>query len=121
MLGYRSMYFGSLRDRGCFFFLVRLPLTLFTAILISRIDDFLQRVRAYVRQQHDRVQETWQLQFHIYDGRNKDASLRTDIVPEEVFLIGEVLAETQVMATALADTARIATVVSDAECQVDFC
>ncbi|KIW68419.1 hypothetical protein PV04_04367 [Phialophora macrospora] len=94
VLGYRSMYFGSLRD----------------PILISQLDDFLVRVKAYVSQQHDGVQENWQLKFHTYDGRNKDAPSKTDVIPGEVFLIGEVLAETQSLATALADTARIATV-----------
>lgn len=35
-----------------------------------------------------------------------------DVQPDEVFIIGEVLAETQELATAVADTARVATIVS---------
>jgi hypothetical protein len=120
MLGYRSMYFGSLRDRECILFLARLQLTPFTAILISQLDDFLVRVETYVSQQHDGVQETWQLKFHTYDGRNKDAPSKTDVIPGEVFLVGEVLAETQNLATALADTARIATVVSRSNFRFDL-
>ncbi len=111
ILGHRSMYFGSLRDRRVRTSCVKLSLTPPAAILIGQIDDFLERVRAYVLQQHDGVQEAWKLEFHTFDGNNRDSPAKSDMRPGEVFLIGEVLAETQVLATALADTARIATVV----------
>ncbi|KAJ9617230.1 hypothetical protein H2200_000951 [Cladophialophora chaetospira] len=93
-LGYRSMYFGSLRD----------------PILISQLDNFLGRVRAYVQQQHEGIEEAWKLEFHTYDGRSKDFPARSDVLPGEVFLIGEVLAKTQDLAASLADTAAIATI-----------
>jgi hypothetical protein len=69
-------------------------------------------VRGYVAQQHHVAPETWKLEHHKYDGRRKDSPLRSDLAPDEVFLVGEVMAETQALAGALADTARVATVVS---------
>ncbi|EXJ69917.1 uncharacterized protein A1O5_06990 [Cladophialophora psammophila CBS 110553] len=93
VLGYRSMYFGSLRD----------------PILLNQIDDFLVRVKGYVRQQHG-TQDSWHLAFHIYDGKHKDIASELPRAPGEIFLIGEAMAGTQALATALADTARIATI-----------
>ena len=59
-------------------------------------------VKEYVRQQQSDAQGAWKLVFHKYGG--KDA--------EELVLIGEALADTQALATAVADTARVATIVS---------
>ena len=73
-------------------------------------------MKAYVQQQHIGIQESWELDFHVHDGKNQDI-ISDNIVPGEIFVIGEALAESQELATALADTARIATVVSFVEPQ----
>lgn len=69
-------------------------------------------MKAYVRQQTDETLGSWQLEFHKYDGKNAPYTSKTKNLPEKVFLIGEALADNQALATTVADTARIATIVS---------
>jgi len=83
-----------------------------SAILIGQLDDFLGRVTSYVQYQQRGVQESWKIDFHTYKGGSSGSNIEKGAVAEEVFLIGEALAETQALATAVADTARIATIVS---------
>lgn len=54
----------------------------------------------------------WKLDFHTYGGRRRVNGEWVDLQPDEVFIIGEVLAETQALATIVCDTARVATIVS---------
>lgn len=69
------------------------------------------RVKAYVAQ-NQVDQGVWKLDFHTYGRTGRVDGQRVDLQPDEVFIIGEALAETQSLATAVADTARVATVVS---------
>ncbi|KAK6221103.1 hypothetical protein LQW54_001676 [Pestalotiopsis sp. IQ-011] len=82
VVGFRTMFMGSIKD----------------PILIRQIDDFVTRIRDYVDTQHRDSSGWWKVDFHVH-GRNTD----------EVFLVGEALADTQVLATSVASTARIAT------------
>ncbi|ETS87268.1 hypothetical protein PFICI_01096 [Pestalotiopsis fici W106-1] len=82
VVGYRTMFMGSIRD----------------PILISQIDQLIARIKEYVGIQHVDTSERWKVDFHVH-GRNTD----------EIFLVGEALADTQALATSIASTARIAT------------
>ncbi|GME64463.1 Caib baif family enzyme [Neofusicoccum parvum] len=88
-IGYRTMYMGSVRD----------------PILISQLDNLIERVKGYAAMQHREVSGCWELDFHIY-GRQGNASASDS----GVFLVGEVLASSQHLATSVASTARIATI-----------
>ena len=81
--GYRTLFLGSFGD----------------PILTSQLDDFLYRVQVYVQQQHHDVHESWKLHLHHY-GES----------PAQVCVIGEALADTQMLASSIASTARIACV-----------
>ncbi|KAI1873706.1 uncharacterized protein JN550_002975 [Neoarthrinium moseri] len=83
VVGYRTMYMGSIRD----------------PILINQLDNILQLIKSYVASQHAGTSGKWELDFHIH-GKNT----------EEVFLVGEALAESQSLATSIASTARVATI-----------
>lgn len=67
--------------------------------------DLLPRIRAYVKEQHPDSGE-WEIDFHQY---GKDQS--TPAGPGEMFIICEVLAETQSLAASLAAKARVAMIV----------
>ena len=86
--GYRSLFMGSFSD----------------PILISRLPNFLDRVKQYVGQQHPRADAHWDVDFHIYgfDRDNATASAK------QVFIVCEAVAETQQMASSVAATARVA-------------
>ncbi|KAI1088377.1 hypothetical protein F5B19DRAFT_471665 [Rostrohypoxylon terebratum] len=91
IIGYRSMFMGSFRD----------------PILIKQLDSLLDIVKGYAADQHSDVSEKWQLDFHIYGKQDENA---TGTPSSEVFIIGEVLAATQELATSIAATARIAVI-----------
>lgn len=91
VLGYRATFFGGFRD----------------PILISQIDDFLTRVKEYVK---SRVSFPFGLEFHQY-GRNAvmgPLEPEADILPREVGICGEVWAPTQDQATHVSSIARLA-------------
>lgn len=90
VIGNRTIFMGSFCD----------------PILIQQLPSFLARVKAYVSQQHTHVHETWSMEYHIYgfDPKFPRKSLG------EVFIVGEVLAETQALATSVASCARVACV-----------
>ncbi|KAI0476298.1 hypothetical protein GGR56DRAFT_693645 [Xylariaceae sp. FL0804] len=94
VVGYRSMYMGSMRD----------------PILISQIDGLTQRIKAYVADQHRTSQGTWELDFHYYGKPDKPSQPQTasDVPPPELFIIGEVLASSQDLADSVAATAKVA-------------
>ncbi|KAL1616687.1 hypothetical protein SLS54_008254 [Diplodia seriata] len=83
-VGWRTMFMGSCRD----------------PILIDQRDVLLERVKAYVAAQHRDSAGSWQLGFHVYGAGSP-----------EIFIVGEALASSQQLATSVANTARIATIV----------
>ncbi|XDG08102.1 hypothetical protein ABKA04_007717 [Annulohypoxylon sp. FPYF3050] len=91
IIGYRSMFMGSFRD----------------PILIKQLDSLLDIVRGYAADQHSDVPEKWELDFHIYGNQDENATATSS---QEVFIIGEVLATSQELATSIAATARIAVI-----------
>ncbi|KAF2823830.1 hypothetical protein CC86DRAFT_408850 [Ophiobolus disseminans] len=92
VVGYRAQMMGSFRD----------------PILIGQLDSYLERVKGYVALQHEDMEGTWELGFHVY-GQHQVSSRSSDTgQPSEVFIIGEALASTQQMATNVACMARIA-------------
>ncbi|KAL7621705.1 hypothetical protein AAE478_009032 [Parahypoxylon ruwenzoriense] len=87
MIGYRSMFIGSVRD----------------PILIKQLDSLTATVKSYVADQHSHFPGTWEFDFHFYGKPETGA----ESVSREVFLIGEALASSQDLATSVAYTARI--------------
>uniref|UniRef100_A0A8H7N5C4 Uncharacterized protein n=1 Tax=Bionectria ochroleuca TaxID=29856 RepID=A0A8H7N5C4_BIOOC len=72
-------------------------------ILISQLDWFLQSVKGFAGSQHSHVKEKWDIGFHTYGFNEHD----TEYVPSEVFIVAEVIAESQEVATSLASTVRV--------------
>lgn len=54
----------------------------------------------------------WKLGFHTYGRSGRVKGQKVELLPDEVFIVGEALADTQALATAVCDTARVATIVS---------
>ncbi|TPX15866.1 uncharacterized protein E0L32_000200 [Thyridium curvatum] len=80
--GYRTVFMGSFGD----------------PILIKQLPKLLSDIKAYVALQHRHVtNEKWEIGFHTYGGEASG----------EVFLVGEALADSQVLATSVASTARV--------------
>ncbi|EPE33569.1 hypothetical protein GLAREA_06582 [Glarea lozoyensis ATCC 20868] len=97
IIGYRTLLMGGFRD----------------PILIKGIDSFLERAKAYVKQQHKESPGTWELDWHVYGVDGIMGSLEPgdpSYQPREVFLVGEALASSQELATSVASCARIACV-----------
>jgi hypothetical protein len=84
--GFRTLMMGSFRD----------------PILIPQIHDFLSVIKTTMAQQHTHIEESWDIGWHVY-GLNGNAQP----VAKEVFVVGEVIAESQAVATSLASTARV--------------
>ena len=110
IVGYRSSYMGSIKDRESSRTRCRQKrmavLTVFTAIFIGQLDSILQRIKEYVAQQHKDVEGTWDLDWHVYGQHQTTA----DGQLAEVFLIGEALGSTQELANSVTSTARVGTV-----------
>ncbi|KAH6658033.1 hypothetical protein BKA67DRAFT_204926 [Truncatella angustata] len=83
VIGYRTIFIGSIKD----------------PIMIAQLDTILSRIKEYVASQHTRDSGLWNLDFHVH-GRDT----------EEIFLVGESLANSQRLATSVASTARVATI-----------
>ncbi|KAI1635265.1 hypothetical protein F4809DRAFT_651336 [Biscogniauxia mediterranea] len=92
VIGYRTIFMGSIRD----------------PILISQIDVLLERVKEYAAQQHRGQAGNWELDFHTYGKPSEPAQTLSVGDSPEVFLIGEVLASTQELATSVASAAKVA-------------
>lgn len=93
LLGYRTIFIGGIRD----------------PILISQIDDFLERVREYTHDLFPALDqsEKCRLAYHIY-GRNAvmgplEAKTATG---HEIGVMGEVMAETQELSHTIANNVR---------------
>lgn len=98
--GYRSIFMGSFCD----------------PILLAQLPVLLGQIKKYVAQQHSHLDaNTWDLDFHVYDGKDhdgEDAGMPPVAIPQDpppgvVFIVGEALAPTQAEATSLASAARI--------------
>ncbi|KAN0112183.1 protein of unknown function (DUF4387) domain containing protein [Hyaloscypha variabilis] len=89
--GFRTLMIGSFRD----------------PILIPQIRSFLAAVKEYVKQNHEHITESWDLDWHVYGEGYSD---REGIfrAPKEVFVVAEAIAESQLVASSLASSARIA-------------
>ncbi|RBA09103.1 hypothetical protein FPRO05_07383 [Fusarium proliferatum] len=93
-LGYRTIFIGGIRD----------------PILISQIDDFLERVRKYTQNLFPELDksDSCRLIYHIYGKNGVMGPLETQAVskPHEIAVLGEVVAPTQDMAYTIANNAR---------------
>jgi len=95
--GYRSIFMGAFRD----------------PILIGQLDSILDRIKEYVSRGNCKSAGKFELGFHAY---GKDGVMgilepgNPSYLPREVFLVGEVLATTQTIATDIASSARVACV-----------
>ncbi|OTA58906.1 hypothetical protein K449DRAFT_415674 [Hypoxylon sp. EC38] len=92
IIGYRSMFMGSVRD----------------PILIKQFDSLIETIKGYAADQHSQAAGEFQLDFHLY-GKQDDKAASTS-PSQEIFIIGEVLASSQELATSVAATARIAVI-----------
>lgn len=80
--------------------------------MIKQLDSLTEVVKRYAADQHEHVPGTYEFDFHFYgkeDGNAEDASAQQS---PEVFLIGEVLASSQELATSVASTGKIGITVS---------
>lgn len=81
------------------------------AILIGQLDNYLERIKGYIKSQHEDEDGTWELDFHVYGQHQVSKLPETEGQPGEVFIIGEALASSQALATRVACLARIAATV----------
>ena len=94
-LGYRTIFIGGIRD----------------SILISQIDDFLERVRKYTQKLFPGLDksEGFRLIYHVY-GKNGVMGplepLAEKVQPHEVAVLGEVVAPTSELSHTVAQNAR---------------
>ncbi|KAF5530112.1 Formyl-coenzyme A transferase [Fusarium mexicanum] len=93
-LGYRTIFIGGIRD----------------PILISQIDDFLERVRKYTQNLFPELDksDSCRLFYHVYGKNGIMGPLETQALanPHEIAFLGEVIAPTQGMAYTNANNAR---------------
>lgn len=69
-------------------------------------------MKQYVRIQCSHIEGTFDLDWHIYGKDQVSAHPEHVGQPSEIFLVGEALASSQELATSVAHTARVATIVS---------
>ncbi|KAK0663268.1 Formyl-CoA:oxalate CoA-transferase [Lasiodiplodia hormozganensis] len=92
-LGYRTVFVGGIRD----------------PILISQIDDFLDRVRKYTQKLFPELDQSegCRLIFHIYGRNGVMGPLEPRPIPShEIAVVGEVVAPTQELSHTIANNAR---------------
>ncbi|KAI1270326.1 hypothetical protein F5Y18DRAFT_367920 [Xylariaceae sp. FL1019] len=92
-LGYRTIFIGGIRD----------------PILISQIDDFLEKVRVYTQKLFPDLDqsEKCRLIYHVYGKNGVMGPLESTIgSPHEIAVLGEVVAPTQEMSHTIANNAR---------------
>lgn len=93
-LGYRTVFFGGIRD----------------PVLIGQLRDFLGRVRSYVQERFLDLDksESCRLIYHVYGQNGVMGPLETQANGDthEIGILGEVVAPTQVLASAIANSAR---------------
>lgn len=92
-LGYRTIFIGGIRD----------------PILISQIDDFLERVRQYTQGLFPELDQTdnCRLIYHVYGKNGVMGPLEpAQATPHEIAVLGEVVAPTQELSHTIANNAR---------------
>ncbi|KAL7904467.1 CoA-transferase family III domain-containing protein [Trichoderma velutinum] len=92
-LGYRTIFIGGIRD----------------PILISQIDDFLERVRTYTKSLFPELDksEKCRLIYHVYGKSGVMGPLETaEATPHEIAILGEVVAPTQELSHTIANNVR---------------
>ena len=90
ILGYRSMWQGSFRD----------------PVLISQIDDFMERCQKHVELKFKDAK--FEMAFKIYGKNGTMGPMEPDpSVGKEIFLLGEIQADDQILATQIANSARV--------------
>jgi hypothetical protein len=75
--------------------------------LIQQLDTLIARIRQYLDQQHAEQIGQFKAHFHTYGQGQSDAS-----GPGEVFVVAEVLANTQELANSVVSKARVGMIVS---------
>ncbi|OAP64841.1 hypothetical protein AYL99_00813 [Fonsecaea erecta] len=95
VIGYRNLFIGSFRD----------------PILIGQIHEYLEAGKNRVARQHRDMDAKWTLDFHIYGAPETGAAGSTcndeTWTSKEVFIVGEVLADSPALAKSVASTARV--------------
>jgi hypothetical protein len=89
IIGYRTMFMGSIRD----------------PILIGQLQEFLKTGRKLISDQYLLSAGGWKLGWHLTGLEQAEAT--PGFVPKKVFIVGEVLADTQELATEVAHAARV--------------
>jgi hypothetical protein len=90
VLGYRSMWLGSFRD----------------PILISQIDDFQARLKEHVFAKFP--EHEFEIALKAYGKNGTMGPLEMDTtVAKEIFLMGEIMADNQILATQIANVGRV--------------
>jgi hypothetical protein len=96
VIGFRTLFFGSFVD----------------PILTGQIHEYLDAVKARCAAQHKDMEGKWKLDFHIHGAPAKQSEPGgVDIVDNpdagEVFIVGEVLADSPTLSKSIASTARV--------------
>ncbi|KIW34301.1 uncharacterized protein PV07_01088 [Cladophialophora immunda] len=95
VIGFRNLFIGSFKD----------------PILIGQIHEYLEVGKNRCARQHRDMDGKWKLDFHIYGApeRRADGLTSTDEIwnSKEVFIVGEVLADSPTLAKSVASTARV--------------
>lgn len=95
LLGYRTVFFGGIRD----------------PILIGQIESVLERIRSYLQGRFPGLEksETCRLIYHVYghNGVMGPLEVQETGTAYEIGILGEVVAPTQDLASAIANNARI--------------
>ncbi|KAJ9609639.1 hypothetical protein H2200_005967 [Cladophialophora chaetospira] len=96
VIGHRYLFYGSFGD----------------PILIGQIHEYLDNVRKRCAFQHPGQDGKWKLEFHIYGAPERPldslAPIDEDSMPKQVFVMGEVLADTHELAKSVASIGRVA-------------
>ncbi|KAI7782692.1 hypothetical protein LA080_013028 [Diaporthe eres] len=94
-LGHRAVFIGGIRD----------------PVLIGQIDDYLERVRGYVRERCPFLDksEACRLIFHVYGINGVMGPLETQAagLAHEIAILGEVVAPNQELASTIANSTRV--------------
>ena len=88
-VGYRTMFIGYFRD----------------PILIGQLEAFLEIGRKYIAGQHPPSEGDWKVGWHLNGLEEQEAT--PGLVPKKVFIVGEVLADTQELANGVSSTFRV--------------
>ncbi|KIY01721.1 uncharacterized protein Z520_01859 [Fonsecaea multimorphosa CBS 102226] len=95
VIGFRNLFIGSFKD----------------PILIGQIHEYLEAGKNRIARQHRDMDGRWKLDFHIYGAPESRpdglTSTNETWTPKEVFIVGEVLADSPTLAKTVASTARV--------------